>query len=222
VAVIIDDLGDNLLVARELVRLDFPVALAVLPLRPFSREVGELAGHYKREVLLHLPMEPETGAGAGEPVLLRAAAGREEIVQAVNRCLASVPQAIGANNHMGSAFTQDAERMRWVLGHLQKRGLFFVDSRTSARSVGREIAAELGLPYLERSVFLDDPPERAVVDERLAELLELAQRRGIAIAIGHPHRSTLDALRSFAAMARRDKVDIVPLSSLLERRQPPS
>ncbi len=215
VAVVIDDLGNNLLVARELVSLEIPLTLAVMPYRPFSKQVAELAHLFGREVLLHLPMEPENGEEFGGEGVLRAEAGREEILREIDAGLQAVPYAVGVNNHMGSRFTRDRERMTWVLARLKERGLFFLDSLTTPNSVVREVAVDVGLPYVARHVFLDDPPDEAVIEKRIAELLDRAHATGAAIGIGHPHPPTVAALRSLGSAARARGVEVVPLSNLV-------
>jgi len=214
-AVVVDDLGNDMLVARELVSLDIPLTLAVMPYRPFSKQVAELGHLFGREVLLHLPMEPENGEDFGGEGVLRAAADREEILREIDAALQAVPYAVGVNNHMGSRFTQDRERMTWVLSRLKERGLFFLDSVTTPNSAVPQVAADVGLPYVARHVFLDDPPDEVVVEKRVAELLDHAYASGAAIGIGHPHSTTVAALRSLGSAARARGVEIVPLSNLV-------
>ncbi len=215
VAVIIDDLGNDMLVARSLVSIDLPIAFAIMPFRPFSHEVAQMARLFDHEVLLHLPMEAENELDYGDKSVLRTDATQKEIARQVESSLDDVPNVVGVNNHMGSRFTQDRQRMTWVLQLLKQHHLFFVDSLTTADSVGREVAAEVEVPYLERQVFLDNPDDEKTVYTRLAELLDLAKHRGKAIGIGHPRPSTVEALRTFGKMAQEQGVEIVPLSALL-------
>jgi polysaccharide deacetylase 2 family uncharacterized protein YibQ len=214
-AIIIDDLGNDLRIARELGTLGAPLAFAVMPGRPFSKEVAELAALLGQEVLVHLPMEAESGGDYGADNVLRVEASRDAIVHAVDRELAAVPHAIGANNHMGSRFTADATRMRWVLERVKQAGLFFIDSRTTPRSVACEVAASLALPCAERSVFLDDVDDEAAVHTQLQELLALARTRGDVIAVGHPRPATVAALRAVLPDFAAAHIDIVPLSAIV-------
>lgn len=217
VAVVIDDLGNNLLLARQLISIDLPLAMAVMPFRPFSRQVAELAHLSGREVLLHLPMEAESGESHGEDVVLLVADGPDRLRQEIDESLADVPHAIGVNNHMGSRFTRDRRRMATLLAILRQHQLFFVDSMTSLGSVGGEVAAAMGVPALTRDVFLDDPSGGASVPQQLNRLLDIATARGTAVGIGHPRRVTMAALQEFAAMARARGVAVVPVSELLGR-----
>lgn len=215
VAVVVDDMGNNLLVARDLVSLPYPVALAVIPFRPFSREVAQSAHQRGREVLLHLPMEARSGEESGEIQVLRVSDEPSRVITVLDQSLGAVPHAIGVNNHMGSRFTEDPDRMRLVLERLRQHNLFFLDSLTTSRSVARVAAVALGLPYAARAVFLDDDVDADLIRRRLQELLERARRDGAAIGIGHPHPETVAALREFGEMAEKAGVQIVPVSTLV-------
>lgn len=217
VALVIDDMGNSLLAARDLLSLPYPVALAVIPFRPFSREVAESANQRGREILLHLPMEAKGGEENGEVELLRVADNANQVVEVVDRSLAAVPHVVGVNNHMGSRFTEDPDRMRLVLERLRQRNLFFLDSLTTPHSVGRSVAESLGVPYVARSVFLDDNVEQAAIAEQLQSLLAAARKDGQAVGIGHPYPETLALLRDFGDAAKAAGVQIVPLSELVAR-----
>lgn len=215
VALVIDDMGNNLLAARDLLALPYPVALAVMPSRPFSREVAESAHQRGREVLLHLPMEAQSGEENGEVELLRVSDNANQVVEIVDRSLAGVPYAVGVNNHMGSRFTEDPERMRLVLGRLRQRNLFFLDSLTTSHTAARAVAESLGVPYVARTVFLDDSVDPAAIQEQLDTLLAAAKKNGRAIGIGHPHPETLEVLHGFGESAKAVGVEIVPLSAMV-------
>lgn len=214
-AIIIDDLGNDLRIARELAGIDVPLTFAVMPGRPFSKEVAELAALFGREVLVHLPMEADSGEDFGADRVLRVGADRDAIVQTVDQELAAVPHAIGVNNHMGSRFTSDREHMRWVLERVKQAGLFFIDSRTTPDSVACQVAAELALPCAERSLFLDDVDDDAEIRNQLRTLLTLARVRGDVIAIGHPRAATIGALRAVFPEFADAHVDLVPLSAIV-------
>ena len=59
---------------------------------------------------------------------LLVAQSEEEITARTVDLLNAVPHAKGANNHMGSRFTEHEEKMLPVLKVLKGRGLFFIDS----------------------------------------------------------------------------------------------
>jgi len=220
-AIIIDDLGTNRKVAESLVRLDFPLTFSILPSLPYSVAIAQLATEHHREVLLHLPMEPHkynrNSSRRGDDILLTEMSPAE-LERLTERLLARVPNIVGVNNHMGSRFTEDSEKMRVVLRVLRERGLFFVDSRTSKDSVAYQVAKELGLKAGQRRIFLDNRHEEGYVIRQLLKIKEIAEREGDGariIAIGHPHPSTIRALVKVLPELKSAGIEIVPVSELV-------
>ncbi len=216
IAIVIDDLGASVSEIEAIERFGVPITYSVLP---YEKETGavvaELTGRGE-EVLCHLPMEPE-GAGDPGPGALLASMSDAELVLAADRALAAVPGAVGVNNHMGSGLTANRRAMRPVLERLAEKHLFFLDSRTSAQSVAYTQAIELGVPAAERQVFLDDVEAPQAIRAQFARLLALAQKNGVAIAIGHPHPNTLAVLADEIPKAVAAGFEIVPVSYLLDR-----
>jgi polysaccharide deacetylase 2 family uncharacterized protein YibQ len=141
--------------------------------------------------------------------------GAARLEDQLERDLRAVPYIIGVNGHMGSRFTSDPRAMRTLLRALRARGLFFLDSKTSPESVAAEIAAGLQVPFAERNVFLDHDPDPAAVAKALAAAARVARDDGQAIAIGHPHASTLAVLARWLPDAAQHGIDVVPLSALV-------
>ncbi len=218
VAIVIDDLGNDLLIAGQLAEIDAALTFAVLPFRPFSKEVAERAALVGREVLVHMPMEPESGEDFGAQEVLQVGADRPKIVHEVDASVAAIPHAVGVNNHMGSLFTADRERMLWALERLKEEGLFFIDSRTTPLSVACEVAAAIRLPCAARDVFLDDTDEEHAIATQLHTVLELAQSRGDMIAIGHARPATVAALRTALPGFSAAGIDIVSASTIVGAR----
>jgi polysaccharide deacetylase 2 family uncharacterized protein YibQ len=214
VALIIDDMGNDFLVAHDLVRLDGSVTVAVLPFQPFSREVAELAHAFHRDVLLHLPMEATT-ARDDEVVALRVGTPHAVFEQQLVTLLDAVPYAVGVSNHMGSALTTDRDRMQWVLEALKQRNLFFIDSRTTADSVACEVARTVGVKCAVRALFLDDTDTPEAIRAQVDTLLDLARTRPTLIAIGHPRPATIAALREALPRLAAAQIDVVPVSAIL-------
>ena len=215
IAIVIDDLGDSLGVAREVLALSPAVTVAVIPHRPASAAVARAAIEAGREVILHLPLEPEERSemegGAGVLRTGMTAAGLERQLDAD---LDVVPYIVGVNGHMGSRFTRDPAAMETLLTALHARGLFFLDSKTSAASVAADTARRVGVRFAERTLFLDHDPSLAAVEKQLDALAATARKEGAAIAIGHPHRSTLAALGAWLPAAERQGIRVVPASAL--------
>jgi polysaccharide deacetylase 2 family uncharacterized protein YibQ len=164
--------------------------------------------------MLHLPMEPDSAAKPG-PGEIRVGMRPAEVARIIDEDLSSVPYAAGANNHMGSRATTDARLMAAVIHVLAERRLFFVDSRTTPASVALDVARRQGLPTFYRSVFLDETETVPYTLGQLRKFHRLIEERGVAIAIGHPHASTLVALAHFLPELERDDIQLLPASKLV-------
>lgn len=220
VALVIDDLGRSVAVLDTLESLGVPISYAVLPFETRSREVASEIGRRGRELLCHLPMEPESGANPG-PGALTSQMDIDALRTATRQALANVPGAVGVNNHMGSGLTKDRAAMQAILGVVEEHELFFLDSRTSAESVGYRLALDLGIPAAERQVFLDGDPDPQEIAYQFGRLLDIARDEGAAIAIGHPHAVTLEVLEREIPLAVAAGYEFVPVSYLLDRAVAP-
>ena len=217
IAIIIDDLGYDKSLAREFTDLDLPLTLSILPFTPYTRSIAHRAKREGREIMLHLPMEPRSypRINPGDGVLL-VSMERDTILEVLDRNLGEIPFVAGVNNHMGSRFTEDSELMRIVLKDIQKRDLFFLDSRTTPKTVGFELAKEMGIKTGQRNVFLDNNRDVSKIKTQIAELVKLSKRNGGAIGIGHPHPEMLQALQETIPSLRDNGIEVVPVSMLLE------
>ncbi len=216
-AIIIDDMGARMSRFRSLAELDYKVTFAVLPyLRSSSRIVKE-ATDQGFEVMLHQPMEPGNTAvyrpGKGA---LYTAMTPDEIRERLVANMRDLPEIKGINNHMGSRFTEDAEGMAVVFEVLAERGLFFVDSKTSPRSVAGKLAVRYGIKTASRDVFLDNEQDKAYIEGQFREFIRIVKRRGTAIAIGHPYPETIEVLTETQAELLEAGITIVNVSELLK------
>jgi len=217
VALVIDDFGYDVKIARKFINLPLAMTFSVLPHLPDTEEVAALAAAHGHEVMLHMPMEPhgypKTDPGRGA---LLVAMTPQQIVTEIDKALKENPYARGINNHMGSKFTEDPQAMKIVLRHLKDRGFYYLDSYTSAQSVGLSVAQELGMPCMKRDIFLDHEPTEVFVRRQVEELIRRAKVEGKAVAIGHPHPVTLKVLEQEAGTFEKEGIEVVPLKKLLE------
>ncbi|HEY3204579.1 MAG TPA: divergent polysaccharide deacetylase family protein [Thermoanaerobaculia bacterium] len=218
VAIVIDDLGNELSSAERIAGWREPVTGAVLPGLVHSAQAARALEEGGKEILLHLPMEPEgyPRVRPGPGVILRSQSD-EEIARTLESDLASVPGAVGVNNHMGSAATADPRVMRTVIRALARRGLFFLDSRTTDATVAERTAEEQSVPALSRRVFLDDDATETGVRGQLAELVRRARHERSAVAIGHPNAVTLSVLEHELPGLAQQGVRIVKVSELARK-----
>ena len=195
-AVILDDAGYSLQELQPFLELPGPLTVAVLPNLPHSTEAARRVLAAGKDLILHCPMEPEGGEDPG-PGALRVGMSEEEIDRQLAADFASVPGALGMNNHMGSRATADPVLMEAVLSYLRRHGLFFVDSRTTARTAAPSIAEKLGFPILSRNFFIDDERSEKAVADAFNLGVRQAGNQGAAIVIGHvQNKSVLDILRA--------------------------
>jgi polysaccharide deacetylase 2 family uncharacterized protein YibQ len=216
IAVIIDDIGHDLRLVEELADIGEPVAFAVLPYAPYATEAARILHRAGKEILLHLPMEPRSypaedpGAGA-----LFVAMDAGEIRSQIDRSLAVVPYVSGVNNHMGSRFMEDEAGLAVVMEELAKRGLYFVDSLTSADSRGREMAARAGVRFTTRSAFIDHTPGYAAALAVLAHPPWQGPDQSAMLLIGHPHAETVRALAEARRFWRKEGMRVIPVSAYI-------
>jgi polysaccharide deacetylase 2 family uncharacterized protein YibQ len=192
--IIIDDLGYELTAGRDAVNLPGKVNLSILPHTPHARELASSGLAAGKEILLHAPMSNVSARPLGAGGLTTGMSERE-LRQTLAASIRSTPGVRGINNHMGSLLTARREPMEWVMKELAARGLYFVDSRTTADSVASAVAGDFGIPNLSRHVFLDNEQNGTAVHYQFKAALKQARENGLAIAIGHPHRVTLKYLR---------------------------
>lgn len=218
-AVVIDDAGVDVVRSRRAVRLPGPLTIAFLPYGydlPAMVQTAQTNGH---EIMVHLPMEPTSPDADPGPEALLTGLSAEELDRRIDWNLARFGHYVGLNNHMGSKFTADRDGMRRVLTRLAADGLFFLDSVTTAETQGYRLAQELGVPYAVRDVFIDHSLEPAAIRGQLAEAVATAERQGYAVAIGHPHDETLEALADWLPRIEAEAgVQLVPLSAVIRRR----
>ncbi len=195
VAIIIDDMGQNRKTCQGLLELDLNLSFAFLPSGPYTKPQADLARRLERDVLLHFPMEAVDEKWQPDGNTITINMDRTAIRRIFNANLNRVPEAIGINNHMGSRFTQNSRAMGVFMALVRDRELFFLDSRTSRNSVGESVATKMGVKTTRRDVFLDNNRETQAIVIQLRKLLDLADRQGRAIAIGHPYPETLKALK---------------------------
>jgi hypothetical protein len=213
-AIIIDDCGQWPATEQAFVALPFPVTLSVLPHVRFGSAIARDASAAGKGVMLHLPMQTVSGRYPG-PGTITTTMDDDAIRRMVAGDLAELPEARGVNNHEGSLATQDPRVMGDVIAVLAQDGRFFIDSRTSAASVGEAVAREHGVPTASRSVFLDNVDDEAAVEAQLRAAEALARSTGTAIAIGHPRPATLAAVRALGPEFIAAGVDLTLASDLV-------
>ena len=197
IAIIIDDIGYDQQAAKRLMTLGIPITLSVLPYAPHAQDIAKTARSRRTELMLHLPMEPiqypqiDPGKGA-----LLASMDPDTLIATTNMDLARIPGIKGVNNHMGSRMTSLSDRMNQIFTVLKKNQLFFIDSRTTSKSVCAASARLFQVPFAQRDVFFDHVKSESHVNRQFDKLLKQAEKNGYAVGIGHPYGVTLRMLEA--------------------------
>ena len=219
IAIIIDDIGYDLASLNALLKIDAPITFAILPHLPHSVDVAEILHREGREILLHLPMEPqaypEEEPGGGTLFLWM---DEDQIRQQVEEDLDAVPYIVGVNNHMGSRFMEDRTKLLVVLQQIKERGLFFVDSLTTRYSKGREVAEEIGLRFAARDVFIDNGRDYKATFKILMDMVNKRNpgKMKLILISGHPYPTTIRALEEAVPLLKANGVEIISVSHILE------
>ena len=215
IAIIIDDLGSNASRTEELIQLPAELTYSFLPHTPYAEKYAKYAHHVGKEVMLHLPMEPlsQKNMGAGGLTLDM---NQKKFITTLREAVSAIPFAVGLNNHMGSLLTQSEKNMSWLMRALkEKNNLYFVDSRTHGETVAAKMANLNNLKHTSRDFFLDHVVEKKAIDSQFKRLLHQVKYKGHALAIGHPHRLTIQALTRWIGVIKKQGIEIVPVSKYI-------
>jgi polysaccharide deacetylase 2 family uncharacterized protein YibQ len=214
-AILLDDLGSDRDVANQVFALPYPLTISVLPEHAHSVDIAEEARRHGDEVMLHLPMQ-SVGKEQPEKQELRPGMSAAEVSALVDQFLNDVPGVDGVNNHQGSQATADPVLMNELMRVLEERHVFYVDSRTTAATVAYDTARQQGVPAGFRNVpFLDDVENVSAIERQITLAMRGAHEKGEAIAIGHPHPATLEALRTMLPKAKTEGIQLVLVSELV-------
>lgn len=214
-ALVIDDFGYRPTEEHKVIALPNTISIAVLPDAPYSRSMATLAHQAGHEVLIHLPMAPMSKQPL-EVNTLTPEMSLTQVQSIIEHAIHQVPYAVGLNNHMGSRMTSSLPAMQKVMSVLNHHQLYFLDSVTIGNTQAVNAARGTSVKVLKRNVFLDDTQNEADIRYQFQRAIKLAQRNGSAIAIGHPHPSTVRVLQQLLPTLPND-IKLVKLSQLLNR-----
>ncbi|HIJ87257.1 MAG TPA: divergent polysaccharide deacetylase family protein [Desulfuromonadales bacterium] len=216
-AIIIDDMGSSMSEARALAAIKVPLTFSIIPGLRVDSEVAAFAAAHAIETMIHVPMQSKGWpAQRLEENGLLVTMDEGEVQERMSGFVQQFPGAVGVNNHMGSAFTEHEEKMTAVMQVLKQHNLFFIDSVTSAGSVGGKAAQRSGVRSARRNVFLDNEQNRSYIVGQLHQAVRVAKKNGSAIAICHPHPATIAALAAALPELAGQGVSLVPASQLVK------
>jgi polysaccharide deacetylase 2 family uncharacterized protein YibQ len=219
IAIIIDDMGYNYAQGVKAIALPGAITYAIIPHSPKADFFALEAQKHHKEVMLHAPMSNVHNIPLGKNGLYEGM-NETRFKEALNLSLDSMPSASGVNNHMGSLLTQKALPMEWVMQALQKRRLYFIDSRTTSNSVAWKTAQTYNIPSLKRDIFLDHTPTPEFIDKQFSKLINLAKHKGYAVAIAHPYPETIRYLKQQLPLLAKQNIALVSASELVFDHSP--
>ena len=216
IAIIMDDLGSSAVRAEQLIQMSAQLTYSFLPHTPYAEQYAQIAHQLGKEVMLHLPMQPMSDKDMG-PGGLSQDMSQAKFISTVREAIQAIPFAVGVNNHMGSLLTRSVKNMHWLMQELKSRNnLYFVDSRTHGATVAGQIAERNHLQNTSRDIFLDHVIEEEAIDIQFERLLNRVKYAGYALAIGHPHSLTIEALDRWIKVIEERGIKIVPVSEYIE------
>jgi polysaccharide deacetylase 2 family uncharacterized protein YibQ len=218
VAIIIDDVGYNPSLIRDIAKIPIPLTWAFLPYTPYIKECLEEAKMHGVEIMLHLPLEPLDPARNPGPGVIRHNWSEAEIEEQLNRDLDTIPGAVGLNNHMGSLGTQDPHLMDCLLRLIRKKRMFFIDSMTSPNSIAEKYAMEYQVPFAKRRVFIDNDADPNSKRAALQKLIKIALDDGLAIGIAHVKDGNAAVITEMLPEFIKAGIEFVPVSELVKER----
>lgn len=202
VALVMDDCGPSLRLAEKALALDLPITWSILPGQAYSGRIIKMLKDKDIPFLAHVPMQAQVDPDgkAGEKGMYRIGVGmsRTAVTKALSQVIDSLPGAFGINNHRGSRATEDEKTMGAVMDELVKRRMFFLDSNTSTKTIAYDTAKEKGLRTLKNSHFLDNVADQGKIAEEMKFTIEVAKKRGSAVAICHLRAETIVFLEDLA------------------------
>ncbi len=217
IAIIIDDVGYDQKIAQRFLELEGPLTFAVLPKAPFNHYIIAAAHEKGFEIMLHLPMEPKEYPKINPgPGALLTDMDPDQLISQLNQNLEGIPYLRGANNHMGSKMTTSSSQMRQIFTILKKKGLYFIDSRTTADTICQSSAKLLKIPFAQRDIFIDHLIEPEFIRKQLHLLIKQAQKNGQAVGIAHPHRKTFEVLHDLFPKIKKE-AQLVPASEVVNQ-----
>lgn len=218
VAIIIDDLGYKLKQDQRAVNLPGQVTYAFLPHTPHVKTLTAAVNARGNDIMLHLPMQAMMETFYLGPGALTSNMSEQAFRQSVADSIRSIPHIKGVNNHMGSLITSQQDSMQWLMDELAQTDLYFVDSRTSVKTLAEKTANQYQIKNTRRNVFLDHELNRPAIEFQFNRLISLAKKNGSAVAIGHPFKETLDVLEEKIPQLKAAGIRLIPVSELIQQQ----
>lgn len=214
--ILIDDMGHSLSLNIAALNLPGALSFAFLPHTSHSKKLAKIAQASGKDVLLHAPMENIYNLPLGRGAMT-SSMSEADFKSTLEKNIAAIPSLIGVNNHMGSKLTALNLQMRWTMEVVKEKGLFFLDSKTTSKSVAWQQAKNAGIAGLKRDIFLDHDLNLTAINRQYQRAIALAKRRGYAVVIAHPHAITIKFLQQRLGQLKAQNVQLVSVSAMINQ-----
>lgn len=220
-AIVIDDFGLQRKGVREMLNLDCKLTVAVIPFLEHTEDDAEDALENGKEVIIHIPLQATTHDKPSHlgTRSIKINDSEADITAWMHDAMEELPEAVGANIHMGTLSSTKEHVMRPIFASLKEQNMYFLDSKTSSKSICRKTAQTVMVPYYENQVFLEhEMKSKEYVKKRLRKAMKIAREKGACIAIGHVGYEggtiTVEAIRELLDEFDENQVELVFVSEL--------
>jgi hypothetical protein len=210
IAIILDDGGNNLELIKRVASLPYSLTVSILPFTHYDKKAAELLRSAKKQVFLHLPLQPhgypglDPGKGA---ILLNTPTNLIDII--INKNIERIGSINGVNNHMGSIFTENKDKTTLVLKSIRRYTNIFVDSRTSSKSTAYAVCKSVMEKCGYNSLFIDNDNNIDIIRKKIKEAANLAKTKKNIIIIGHVRPLTIEALEEALPIYDKEGIKFV-------------
>jgi len=211
-AILIDDVSNRSQV-KKIQSIPYPITMSFLPPTPRHKNSATIAQGIKVH-MIHLPLEAGNRKYE-ETNTLHVGDSLAKIDARIKYLRDLYPNTLYTNNHTGSKFTADEVSMDRLVKTLKKYNFYFIDSRTTSKTVIKKYAKKYNLHYMSRNVFIDNIQDKQYIIKQLRNAIKIAKKKGFAIAIGHPHTMTLQTLKEVKYLFK--DINVVNINTLAHR-----
>ena len=184
-------------------------------LKSWIREARQ-KGH---EVLMDIPMEP-LGFPKNDPgrATLLTSSNEVENLNRLEHVMKKAGGYVGLLGTLGTKFMLHSETFLPILKTIKQRGLIYVDSRSTSRSLGPELASSIQLPRAFNNIFIDKEPSNQKIKDKLDELEKIALKKRFAVGIAQPFPLTIEILSQWAEKLKAKQISLAPITAVVDKQ----
>jgi polysaccharide deacetylase 2 family uncharacterized protein YibQ len=219
IAIVIGGLGISAKATEAALKgLPAGVTLAFAPYAADAQNWVSLARKQGHEVLIEVPMEPYDFPDSDPgPHTLRSGVGEDANTERLAWALTRFSGYAGVTNLLGGRFMADASSLEPMLTFLARRGLMFFDNGQAAHSAGPDVAARVGVAFVQSDSTIDKIQTAMEIDRRLSALETEARAHGSASGSGQIYPVTIARVKSWAQGLSGRGFVLAPASAIVSQ-----